>query len=132
VLIEIKTPKTQLLNGQYRGNAYSISTELSGAVVQVANYKSSLQSEYHKLVQDKDEMEAFEPNCVVIIGNYSREINQSSVKKKSLGLFRSHLKDIEIITYDELFGKVQFLVDLLEGKSGNNIPNKEDDFDVPF
>jgi len=132
VLIEIKTPKTPLLNGQYRGNAYSISTEISGAVVQVANYKSSLQSEYHKLVQDKDEMEAFEPNCVVIIGNYSKEINQSSVKRKSLGLFRSHLKDIEIITYDELFGKVQFLVDLLEGESDNYAGNKEDDFEVPF
>ena len=68
----------------------------------------------------------------MVIGNYSREINRSSVKKKSLGLFRSHLKDIEIITYDELFGKVQFLIDLLEGESDEYVGNKEDDFEVPF
>ena len=79
-----------------------------------------------------DDMDAFEPTCVVIIGNYSREINKSSIKKKSLGLFRSHLKDIEIITYDELFGKVQLLVNLLEGESDDYASNKEDDFEIPF
>lgn len=49
-----------------------------------------------------------------------------------MSLFRSHLKDIEIVTYDELFGKVDFLIKLLEGKAGDYGPNKEDDFDVPF
>jgi len=132
VLIEIKTPTTQLLNGQYRSNAYSISTDLSGAIVQVANYKNSLQNEYHNLVDSKDDLDAFEPRCLVIAGNYSKEIGRSSTKKKSLDLFRSHLKEIEIITYDELFGKIQFLVNLLEGESHDYVPSKEDDFDVPF
>jgi hypothetical protein len=36
-------------------------------------------------------------------------------KNKSFELFRSGLNDVQIITYDELFGKVQFLIDLLEG-----------------
>ena len=132
VLIEIKTPTTQLLNGQYRGNAYSVSTDLSGAVVQVANYKNSLQNEFHNLVDSKDDLDAFEPRCLVIAGNYSKEIGRSSTKKKSLDLFRSHLKEIEIITYDELFGKVQFLINLLEGESYDYVPSKEDAFDVPF
>ncbi len=133
VLIEIKTPTTELLGGQYRGNAFSISAELSGAVVQAANYKSSLQNQYQALFNgsDVEVEEAFEPACVLIIGNYSREINQSPVKKKSLGLFRSHLKDIMIVTYDELFGKVQLLVNLLEG-SFENSDTKEDGEDIPF
>ena len=38
-LIEIKTPKTKLLGSQYRGDVYNISSELSGSVIQVANYK---------------------------------------------------------------------------------------------
>jgi hypothetical protein len=133
VLIEIKTPTTELLGRQYRGNAFSISAELSGAVVQAANYKSSLQNQYQALFDgsDVDVEEAFEPACVVIIGDYSREINRSPVKKKSLGLFRSHLKDIMIVTYDELFGKVQLLVNLLEG-SFENSDTKEDIEDIPF
>jgi hypothetical protein len=134
VLIEIKTPTTELLGRQYRGNAFSISPELSGAVVQAANYKSSLQNQYQSLFHE-NEMgleEAFEPACVVIIGNYSKEINQSVIKKKSLGLFRSHLKDIMIITYDELFGKVQLLVNLLEGSFENSDSKIEEDDDMPF
>ena len=136
VLIEIKTPKTDLLGRQYRGN-FSISAELSGAVVQVANYKSNLQNEYQKLFLggDVDVGEAFEPTCVVIIGNYSREISQSQRKKKSLDLFRSHLKDIDIVTYDELFGKVQLLVDLLEGSFEKKDLNRDDENnldDFPF
>lgn len=132
VLIEIKTPTTQLLSGKYRGNAYSISAELSGAVVQVANYKSSLQNEYLNLFKNEEDLEAFEPSCVVIIGNYEDEISQNPVKKKSLGLFRSHLKDIGIITYDELFGKVQFLVNLLEGETDDFVLSEEEDFEIPF
>jgi hypothetical protein len=92
VLIEIKTPTTPLLGGKYRGNAYSMSSELSGAVVQVANYKSALQNEYLNLFKNTPDIEAFEPSCVVIIGNYEKEISESPVKKKSLDLFRSHLK----------------------------------------
>jgi len=36
-------------------------------------------------------------------------------QRKSLELFRMGLKDVRVITYDELFGKVEFLVSLLEG-----------------
>jgi hypothetical protein len=132
VLIEIKTPTTDLLGKQYRGNSYSISTDLSGAVVQIASYKSSLQNQYQDLFNgtETDISEAFEPTCAVIVGNYGKEIENSPIKKKSLGLFRSHLKDIKVLTYDELFGKVQLLVDLLQGPVETACPAVEDD--VPF
>ncbi len=51
VLIEIKTPTTNLLGRQYRENAFSVSAELSGAVVQIANYKSTLQNQYQALLE---------------------------------------------------------------------------------
>ena len=112
-----------------------MSAELSGTVVQIANYKCTLQNEYQKLLQGNEfEIEdAFEPTCAVIIGNYSGEINKSPIKKKSFDLFRSHLKDILLVTYDELFSKVQMLVDLLEG-SFENENSKEDEHyeDIPF
>jgi hypothetical protein len=37
-LIEIKTPITKLIGAQYRANAYAMTEELSGAIVQVLNY----------------------------------------------------------------------------------------------
>ncbi len=131
VLIEIKTPTTSLLGTQYRGNVFNISKDLSGAIVQVLNYKHSLQSEYLALTQrSPSEVSSFEPACVVIVGNFKREMNDSS-KAKSFELFRSHLLGIEVITYDELFGKVKLLIDLLEGRL-TTTTTVEDKDDIPF
>lgn len=129
VLIEIKTPKTKLLGSPYR-SVYSISPELSGTVVQVANYKRSLEHEFFLLEKRSGfEIESFEPTCVIIAGNHERELD-SPAKKKTFELFRSRLQGIDIITYDELFGKICLLVDLLEGKtSGSQMVN---DDDIPF
>lgn len=116
VLIEIKTPKTSLLGTKYRENVFSISRELSGAIVQVSNYKHTLQNEFLALTQgSKSELTSFEPACVVISGNFQREMTTEE-KVKSFELFRSHLQGVNVITYDELFGKVGLLIDLMEGR----------------
>ena len=115
VLVEIKTPVTKLLGARYRGDIYNISTELSGSVVQVTNYKNSLMKNYMTLANSEEErFEAFDPQCIVIIGNIDSELADRK-QRKSLELFRMGLKDVQVITYDELFGKVEFLVSLLEG-----------------
>lgn len=115
VLIEIKTPLTKLLGSQYRGDIYNISNDLSGSTIQVTNYKNSLMQNYTTLVNsEEDGFEAFDPKCIVIIGNIETELINLK-QRKSLELFRMGLKDVQIITYDELFGKVEFLVNLLEG-----------------
>jgi hypothetical protein len=112
-LVEIKTPRTPLLGGQYRNGVYSISGETSGAVIQVANYKQSLVSEYGNLVQaGEEEFEAFDPHCVVIVGHYKDQFSLEA-KRRSFELFRSQLSDVELVTYDELFGKIRLLIRLL-------------------
>jgi transcriptional regulator with XRE-family HTH domain len=114
-LIEIKTPKAKLLGSQYRGDVYNVSIELSGSVIQVANYKKSLLQNYIALVNHEDEIfEAFNPKSIIIIGNIENELNDVR-RKKSFELFRTGLSDVQIITYDELFGKVEFLISLLQG-----------------
>lgn len=114
-LIEIKTPKTKLLGSKYRGDIYNISNDLSGSVVQVTNYKNSLLQNHLSLSSHKEEeFEAFDPRCIVIIGNVHSELTEKK-QRKSLELFRMGLKEVQVITYDELFSKVEFLVDLLEG-----------------
>jgi hypothetical protein len=117
VLVEIKTPMTRLLGSKYRGDIYNISNELSGSIIQITNYKNSLMQNYMMLTNSEgDRFEAFDPKCIVIIGNVASELIDHK-QKKSLELFRMGLKDVQVITYDELFGKVEFLVNLLEGNA---------------
>lgn len=115
VLVEIKTPVTRLLGAKYRGEIYNTSNELSGSVIQVTNYKNSLMQNYMMLAGSEEErFEVFDPQCIVIIGNIDSELTDRR-QRKSLELFRMGLKDVQVITYDELFGKVEFFVSLLEG-----------------
>ncbi|NEP02413.1 MAG: DUF4263 domain-containing protein [Symploca sp. SIO2E9] len=59
-------------------------------------------------------MNAFNPKSIIIIGNIKSELVDQR-KKKSFELFRMGLNYVEVISYDELFGKVEYLLDLLQG-----------------
>ena len=116
LLIEIKTPLTPLLGSLYRDDIHNVTTELAGAVMQVSNSKDALLKNCHTLKADStSKFEAFNPPCVVVAGN-TGELNDN-LRLRSFELFRNGLKDVSIITYDELFAKIRNLVDLLEGKS---------------
>lgn len=112
VLIEFKTPKTRLLGGEYRRNVFQPSNELGGAVVQVLEYRSQLASHLHLLTRGKEyEINYFQPKCVLIIGNASAELD-SEARRKSFEMLRTQFKDVEIVTYDEVFRKVEILATL--------------------
>ncbi|EHQ9271283.1 DUF4263 domain-containing protein [Vibrio parahaemolyticus] len=103
VLVEIKTPNTNLIGKKYRDNAYAISEELSGSVVQTLNYKNELMLNYKNLLSGEidDFFNAFNPKCVLLVGSYE-SISSCSIKKKSFELFRRSISGVEIVTYDEL------------------------------
>lgn len=117
VLVEIKTPKTPIIGINYRQSIYSISEHITGAIVQISNYKDSLTKNYYSLVASmEEEINAFNPSCMVIAGNSQTElIDQGRIK--SFELFRNGLKDVQLITYDELFHKIEILIKLIEGKN---------------
>lgn len=112
-LIEIKTPKSALLAGQYRSGIYNISSELSGAVQQVMSYRASLAEERHQLLKDYPDLGPVSPRCLVIIGHAGREL-RGSAKRQAFEMYRAQLKDVEVITYDEVFFRTQRLVSVLE------------------
>lgn len=117
MLIEIKTPTSDLLSSKYR-QTFSVSAELSGGINQALKYKHKVLRHYATLTADADEnekFEAFNPKGVLIIGNYKKEINDL-IKKEAFELFRSNLSNIEVITFDELFKKVDLLLEILENK----------------
>lgn len=116
-LIEIKTPKTPLLGSRYRDGIYNISSEVSGAVIQVLSYRESLIRESDSLLRrDGLDLQSFDPKCVVIIGRVDRDLD-SHEKKQAFEVFRRQMSDVEIITYDEIFERIKRLVELLEGRT---------------
>lgn len=116
VLIEIKTPHTKLLGRRYRDGLYSPSEELAGAVAQVLDYRYSLMTSFHGLRRGYEEsIDVFHPHCLVIAGRAEGQLGDSD-RRKSFELFRFSQKDVVVITYDELFSKIEMLLSALEGE----------------
>ena len=111
VIVEIKTPTTQLLGQKYRVGIYSISEELTGAVIQTLNYRNILLKDYFSINRN-NAFQALDPTCLVIAGNLKTE-GTSPEKRTSFDLYRSN-SSVVILTYDELFSKIESLLELLD------------------
>lgn len=113
ILIEIKTPTTPLIQkSKYRTSIHAPSSDLSGAIVQAADYRNCVLREIRGVTQDRpSDLSTFNPKAIVIVGNYTSELD-SDEKRRSFELYRTSLSNIEIITFDELFGKIEHLAKL--------------------
>lgn len=112
-LVEIKNNYDNLVKSKpYREGlkTYSMSDDLIGGVVQVLDYKNTLISNSHTLL-NPEHLNSFNPQCVLIIGRI-KNLNPDQIK--SFELYRSELKDVTIITYDELISRVELILACLE------------------
>ena len=117
LIVEIKTPATELLGrSPYRPpDVFAASREACGAVGQIARYKDEFLSNYGNLLKNSDEKFLLaDPRCLVVVGNTGQL--DGKAKKDSFEHFRRGLRGTEVITFDELFRKVQVLLALLEGE----------------
>lgn len=126
--IEIKTPCTKILGEEYRSGCYSISKDLVGAVVQIKTQKDSFLKEYNGLKVQSEEFginfEAYDPKIYLFAGNNS---DFDFAQRRSFELFRNELKDVEIITYNELIDKLELIQESLTSEiSVACIENKDD------
>lgn len=111
ILIEIKSPTTRLLGGAYRG-IRPPSRDLSGAVVQALDYRAELSRNLRSVTEGtKFAVSAFAPRVAVVAGDAEEELRDDKARR-SFELFRTSLKDVEVITFDELFRKVEILAEL--------------------
>jgi hypothetical protein len=111
VLVEIKTPATKLLGAKYRG-VYRPSQELVGAVTQALSYRRSVSANLQGLMNGTEhDLRAFDPKCVVIVGNGSLELNGPE-KRDAFEMFRANSRHVEVVTYDEIFRKLEVLASL--------------------
>jgi Domain of unknown function (DUF4263) len=106
-LVEIKTARTKLLGGPYRGGVFPPSPELAGSVTQVLDQRHRLQMEFYArtAAARRHDLEAYAVRCAVIIGMTPPKPEQ----KRSLELFRNNLHDTLIVTFDELLQKLRHL-----------------------
>lgn len=111
-IVEIKTPQTSVLGPKYRG-VYNVSKEVSGSLIQISNYRDSFLKEYNNLIKKGDELNSYEPDCVLIIGRLSELTTE--LELKSFELFRRSLKTVTILTFDELYSKLLSFYEFLKG-----------------
>jgi Shedu protein SduA, C-terminal len=111
ILFEIKPPTTTLLGSEYRG-IRPPARDLAGSVIQVLNYRHELRQNLQKLTEGTGiQLSAFNPRCAVVIGNAEVELTDDAARR-SFELYRASLREVEVITYDELFRKVEILAEL--------------------
>ena len=112
LLVEIKTPAATLLRS-YRGNVMAPTPDLSGGVQQLLQARHSFEEEFRQLVERSDErLNVVSPRCLLIVGTLSNLSDNTA--KRSFELFRNNNRQVEVVTFDELIGKAEQLVVLLE------------------
>jgi hypothetical protein len=118
-IIEIKTHKTELMeNSAYRGkDVFGISEELGGAINQVLDQRDNLQKEFNALNKE-DSFQSFNPECFVVIGNIS-DLKKEQIK--SFELFRGNSRSVNIITFDELYRRINNLLEIFKKNKNNEI-----------
>ncbi len=109
-IVEIKRPETDLLlDKAYRGqDVFGPTSELSGAVTQVLFQQSELKQRWMTHVYDNQILRSSRADvikCVVVAGRLPTDPN----KLRSFEVFRNACKDVDIITFDELLAKLEFL-----------------------
>ncbi|PYT60646.1 MAG: hypothetical protein DMG35_10815 [Acidobacteria bacterium] len=118
VLIEIKTPGTRILGSRYRNKVYPLSTGISGAIAQILKYRQRLMQNWRGLLQENSaDLTLGDPRCLLIAGNTEEEFKGDAgpAMRDDFELLRERTQGVTIVTYDELFRKLDRLVKLFEG-----------------
>ncbi|SHN66862.1 Shedu immune nuclease family protein [Bradyrhizobium erythrophlei] len=121
VLVEVKRPDTRLFEERKnRAGSRKLSTELIDSVSQILEQKASWQvrgeanasknySSSGKLI---DRM-TVDPKSILLIGadsQFAGTEKERAIKLRTFELFRRDSRNIEILTYDELYERAKFIV----------------------
>jgi len=114
-LIEIKTPDSLLLGrAEYRPGLYAPAVDLSGGINQLLDQRYQFQRSVAVLkdTSGRRDLESYAVHCILVIGN----LPSDTAQLKSFELVRHGTKDVQIVTFDELLGKLQGLAEYLEAR----------------
>lgn len=134
--VEIKKPSTPLFGSiKNRSKSWRLSNDLIYSVSQILEQKAS-----GLIKADKQQFNAsgnlitqktYDSKVILIVGHW-RQLDDASnereaqIKTKTLELFRNDSRNIEILTYDELFERARYIAEGDVGKE--SLPDEE----LPF
>ena len=138
--VELKKPSTLLFaNKGNRSNSWKLSNDLIESVSQILEHKASglIRLDSPQYINGEPlTQKAHDSKVILIIGDWKELENSSNtlekeIKKKTLELFRRDSRNVEILTFDELFERAKFIV---EGAKQVNVITEplELDDDLPF
>lgn len=117
-LVELKRPDTPLFkSNKNRSESWQLSTELTDAVSQILCQKACWEIESKKNCYKKNgeliHESTCDVDCILIIGSSSQfngDNKESVIKKNTIELYRRNMRNIDIIFFDELLERAQFIV----------------------
>lgn len=145
--VEIKKPSTSLFKaGINRSKSWKLSNELIESVSQILEQKASgqIKIENEELFTEDGVLitqKAFDSKVILLIGNLDIEEKRASnqrewaYKLRTFELYRRDSRNIEIITYDELYERAKYIIeaDNLTPTNSSNIASEEQDVeDLPW
>ncbi len=112
-IVEIKTPDTALLGGEFRAGRFKPSAELNGAVIQIVDQRYELLINYHNRAKEAGSARAVD--CVVVAGRKPNDAERLA----SFEMYRTSLRDVRVYTFDEVLLKLKALRDYLAPQRNN-------------
>ncbi len=114
VLVEIKTPQALLVEEAiYRNKAHRVGEDVAGGVAQLQSNcrtwatEGSRQEENAEALHEAD-IGTCEPKGILVVGD-TRQLS-TPLKRRSFESFRRNLHNPEILTFDELLARAQWIV----------------------
>ena len=109
-VVEIKIPTTRLLGRTYRGKGeaevHPASHDLAGAVAQVQSQVESIRTELPRLLSRRHSalpLETYSVRAAVVAGKVD---GMTNAEMASLRRYRDGLHDVEVVTFDEVLGRL--------------------------
>lgn len=136
--IELKKPTTSLFgNKGNRSNSWKLSNDLIESFSQILEHKASgliRLNNWQYLKGEPLKQKPHDSKVILIIGDWSElkkanSTQESDIKKKTFELFRRDSRNVEIMTFDELYERAHFIADGEKVKEESKIVY-DDDF--PF
>ncbi len=119
--VEIKKPSTPLFAVlKNRSNSWRLSNDVVHSVSQILEQKASGLIKLDKQQYDSSgipvSQKAYDSKVVLIMGHWNQLTESSNeleieIKKKTFELFRNDSRNIEILTYDELYDRARYIVE---------------------
>jgi Shedu protein SduA, C-terminal len=116
-ILEIKKPSTEILKHDASRGNYFFDTEISKAVVQVENYIANVTTfaadvRSYILDNHKIDLKVVRPRGIILAGD-ARTFSEQK-QKDDFRLLSQGVKNLSIVTYDELLTRLKNYIEVLE------------------